>query len=567
MAEPLPAVVSRAQVGSALAGRQRPAAPADELGEEGRAAVVDTLIRLLEGLYAHLPLKRAMYAIDPVQRLRLLRQRVAVTGDAELHAEVAAVLTSLRDAHTRYVGPASLEGRVAALPFLVEAYGEAGHRRYVVSKIAAAWRQRHDPAFEPGVELLQWNAVPVDRAVDLYADRETGGRPDARRSRALTSLTVRPLQYLPAPDEDWVLLGYRDRDGHKQEVRVDWRVLTPGRALTALAAAPAGRRVVAADPAAELARRARKLLYAPEQWHAERRPQRPAAPAAGGGWIPTALHDAVAAREVTTRAGRLGYLRLWSFDVADDQAFVEEIARLLQLLPETGLVVDLRSNPGGLVWAAERMLQLMTPNRIRPTRFSFVATALTRAMVNLPQNEDDLEPWRDSVGEALATGELYSRAVPLTPEDRANDTGQVYAGPVVAVADANTYSAADLFAAGFVDNEVGVLVGVDDATGGGGANVWDVAEVRRSLAGSGLEPAELPGGVGFTIAARRATRSADGATIEDAGVRAQDHYPLTRRDLMDGNHGLLNHCGELLREQARSALLGGSEVLDVGGRR
>ena len=40
--------------------------------------IVDTFVELIEGLYAHLPLKRAMYAIDPLQRLRLLRQRVAI---------------------------------------------------------------------------------------------------------------------------------------------------------------------------------------------------------------------------------------------------------------------------------------------------------------------------------------------------------------------------------------------------------------------------------------------------------------------------------------------------------
>ena len=31
---------------------------------------------ILEGLYVHLPLKRAMHAIDPVQRLTLLERRM-----------------------------------------------------------------------------------------------------------------------------------------------------------------------------------------------------------------------------------------------------------------------------------------------------------------------------------------------------------------------------------------------------------------------------------------------------------------------------------------------------------
>jgi hypothetical protein len=66
-------------------------------------------------------------------------------------------------------------------------------------------------------------------------------------------------------------------------------------------------------------------------------------------------------------------------------------ARLLALLPQTGLVVDLRGNPGGLVWAAERMLQLFTDTPIAPTRFSLVASPLTREMANSPFNRLELE--------------------------------------------------------------------------------------------------------------------------------------------------------------------------------
>ena len=46
--------------------------------------------------------------------------------------------------------------------------------------------------------------------------------------------------------------------------------------------------------------------------------------------------------------------------------------RLLSRLPPDGLIVDLRGNPGGLVWAAERLLQLFTPHPVTTTRFSMV---------------------------------------------------------------------------------------------------------------------------------------------------------------------------------------------------
>ena len=90
------------------------------------------------------------------------------------------------------------------------------------------------------------------------------------------------------------------------------------------------------------------------------------------------------------RKTRLGYLRLWSFDVADDEAYLDEVIRLLTQLPDRGLIIDLRANPGGLIWAAERLLQLFTPRTVAPTRFSLLATALTRAMAAAPQNENEL---------------------------------------------------------------------------------------------------------------------------------------------------------------------------------
>ncbi len=551
--------------GAARPGRRaRTAGPAGDpaaLSDDDRRLVIDTFIELLDGLYTHLPLKRARYSIDPLQRLRLLRQRVDDRVDeiteAELHAELAAIMTSLRDAHTRYIGPTTLEGRVMTLPFLVEGYQQDDRRRYIVSKVAKHAQRIHDPQFVAGVELLDWNAVPIDRAVDLYSERETGGRPDARRSRALESLTIRALQYGPPPDEQWVVIGYRDAHRKRREIRVDWREHIPGRARTAVSG-DAGRRVMAVDPAAEMGRRVKKLLFARDLWMADQLPRSSPRKARRreGDWLETDFQDVVAARPVPHRGGPFGYLRLWSFDVADDDAFLADVVRLLRALPRRGLIIDLRGNPGGSVRAAERLMQLFTPRRVTTTGFSMVATALTRAMGSAPQNDPELTPWRSSLDQAVATGDVYSHAVALTPSDLANDIGQVYGGPVVAVVDANTYSAGDLFAAGFVDNDIGTLVCTDAATGGGGANVWDPDDVRDMLLGTAFEPKPLPGGIRYTVAARRATRSvtSSGSAIEDVGVAGQLHYPMTKRDLTGDNVGLHAFCIDLLRGQDRGDL-------------
>jgi Peptidase family S41 len=532
-----------------------------DLGPAQRAAVASTFIGLVEGLYAHLPLKRSMYAIDPVQRLRLLLQRAERIDPVDFHYEMAEIVTGLRDAHTRYVGPTEFEGAVAILPFLIEAYGPTSAPHYVVSKMAedtsVTGSQRY---FRPGVEIRTWNAVPMDRAVDRHADDETGGRPDARRARALESMTLRALQFGPPPDEQWVDIGYVDLKGRARTHRIEWRVVQPRSAATSGQGdgGAVGLRF-AIDPAAEVHRRVKKLLFKPRVWY-----QDLLATAAGpaltevpdGEWIPTTMQDALAAKVVTVRGQRLGYLRLWSFDVADDAAYLAEVIRLLALLPGRGLIVDLRSNPGGLIWAAERLFQLFTPNPVSPNGFSLLATSLTREMAAAPQNSADLTAWQASLDDAVATGELYSSAVPITPEDRCNDIGQVYGGPVVAIVDPNTYSAGDLFAAGFVDNRLGPLVSVGEATGGGGANVWSVDDVTSALLGTAHAQQPLPAGIGYTMSVRRATRSgaAAGAAIEDVGVRGDYQYAMTRRDLTDGNADLLSFAGRLVLGQRRTDL-------------
>ena len=87
-----------------------------------RLAIVNQAILLLEGFYVHLPLKRAMHGVDPLQRLRLLRRRIdQLGGETRFHAEMTAIFTSVRDLHTNYMLPSPYAEVAAVLPFRVEA--------------------------------------------------------------------------------------------------------------------------------------------------------------------------------------------------------------------------------------------------------------------------------------------------------------------------------------------------------------------------------------------------------------------------------------------------------------
>jgi hypothetical protein len=509
-----------------------------------RLNILDALSIVLNDTYAHLPLKRALYGFDVVRGLEHLRRQVTTMGDVQFHRELTLLINRLRDAHTQYQGPWTVKDPVASLPFLVEAYGPDDDPTYVVSKVdSQSVRDRH---FVERVTIEYWNGIPFDRAVDLHAESETGGRPDARRARALESLTSRSLWYVPPPNEKWVQLGYRDLRGKAREIRFNWTGIDPGRA-------PAASRSLASmtkraiNHAAEAVRRAKKYRFNHELWKAERRRAQRRKGRVDGA---AEFSDFLTVRPRRTSRGTFGYMRIWSFDVDDDEAFVQAAITLLRGVSDRGLIIDLRDNPGGYIWAAERLLQIFTPNPISPTKFALRATPLTAAMAKAVFNQDDLGPWAESLQTALETGEPYSTHLPITPLELCNNLGQHYGGPVVVVVDANTYSSGDLFTAGIVDNRIGTVVCVGQATGAGGANVWESDELRPALEAAGQTFPRLPASVSFRVAIRRAVRSgdADGTLIEDAGVPGQP-YAMTHDDIFYGNRDLIEHCAELLAAQ------------------
>jgi hypothetical protein len=416
-------------------------------------------------------------------------------------------------------------------------------------------RQFTAAGFVAGVELTHWNGTKIGTAIDLHAERETGGRPDARRAQALESLTLRPLRYALPPVEDWVTVSFVGKQG-PGEVQLRWQKVRIGDLPKATGEAGLAELAYAVDPLAEASRRVKKMFFSPTVWFESEAWVRGLAASGVADETsvvrPDDFRDVVRANTFEmTDGSKYGYLRLWSFDLVDDDGFIEHVVTELEKLPRRGLIIDLRSNPGGLIWAAERLLQLFTPHPIEPTRFSILATDISRTMVGAPQNQLNLAPWRSSLETAVISGEQHSRGVPLTPLERCNDFGQRYPGPVVAIVDANTYSAGDLFASGFVDNRIGSLISVDLATGAGGANVWRAQHVDRALRGTAAMPQPLPAGIDYTIAIRRATRAADvaGTGIEDRGVRGHFMRPLTKRDLQDDNRDLKEFCSRLLASE------------------
>lgn len=531
------------------------------LNPAGRLRLIKQASVLIRDLYTHLPLKRAMHSIDPLQRLRLLEQRADKPSTIEFHAELLAIFKELRDLHTNYSLPAPFGNQIAFLGILVEQYFENGEPKWMVSKVAE--NLVTDPTLVQGVEITHWNGMPIKTAVWRNSDKEAGSNLSARLARGLETLTLRFMRSSFPPDEDWVTITYLP-NGNPVETRLHWRIFDSGADLLAGAGNPQGlikdltvplRYNVGVDEEREYLRRARKLLFNRDAVkEAERvarykgRVPRSTARLDAANAIATSRPDEITARTVSTSSGTFGYLRLWTFHMRDGNinAFINEFIRLLRdEMPIEGLVLDVRGNGGGFIIAAEFLLQLLTPKHISPEPSQFVATSGTLELVKAVSN---MAAWRPSLEQAVSTGALYSAGIPLSPEDLVNSFGQIYFGPVVLVTDAYCYSACDMFAAGFQDHEIGPVLGVDETTGAGGANVVTHDSLVSDWTGGPLQT--LPGGAKMRVSLRRTLRvgARAGEPIEDLGVMRNEEHSMTRNDLLNGNVDLLDTAGALLAQ-------------------
>jgi C-terminal processing protease CtpA/Prc len=516
--------------------------------------LVDQALLVIDELYVHLSLKRAIHAIDPIQSLKLLRLHLErFATEQEFHNAMISIFMGLRDLHTNYILPDPYKSRVATLPFRVEEFYDGDTRRYIVTKVSAGVS---DANFRVGVIPTHWNGLPIDRAVQINAQREAGSNDAARHAQGLASLTVRWMGTSLPPDEDWIIVRYLDGEVAR-EAKFEWRIFEPGKPASGVDALTASGPIamhLGVDAKTEIQRRVYKLLFSPEAVAAERMMASGAAmdhtPLANVSVLPDVFPSF---RDVQTKSGTFAYIRIATFNVAAEP-LVEEFIRLAGMLSQNGLILDVRGNGGGNIFAGERLLQVLTPGPIQPAQFSFVSSRLVQKLcASIP----DLNPWLPSIVQATEIGASFSRGFPLTPVDACNSIGQRYQGPIVLVTDASCYSTTDIFAAGFQDHGIGVILGTSDRTGAGGANVWTYDAVRSNLTTPDSPLTQLPNGATFRVALRRAIRSgrSAGDLLEDLGVTPDQSYRMTKNDVLNGNVDMIEAAAKLLASGPAAASL------------
>ena len=383
---------------------------------------------LLEQNYVHLPLKMAMHAVNPVQRLRLLRtqltRQTAQTMGPEwlFHREMASIFMSVRDLHTNYLLPKPFAGKVAYLPFVLEKATEPDGDHYLVTSIVTGFTA---PGFGLGVEVTHWNGVPIGTAVEINGLRLAGSNRAASLARGLDSLTIRPLLMQLPPEEDWIDVTYVDRrreHGRDAAWPGRWRPTCRPRPISTRCPPRRSRTPWTWTPTSATERA--KQLYHPDVVRLENEQTEAgqlAEPQAVGA-ADVADHHAVGLPRPHGhhRHGTFGQIRIFTFCVQDPVGFRDEFVRLISLLPQNGLIVDVRGNGGGHMHASEFTLQTLTPRRDRPG-----AGAVHRhpaepgAVPAAPGRPEgiDLGPWFSSLDQSVETGATFSSAFTITPSD------------------------------------------------------------------------------------------------------------------------------------------------------
>ena len=528
-----------------------------------RQIILDQALSLFT-LYPHLPFKVQNFpktddfpGVMPVALLNKIRSQLKELGETDFHLSVQLAFANVRDVHTSYVMPAFYQGSVAFLPFQVRFYEEAGTKHYVVTKIMETGIPTEFLDFQPGVEIVRWNGNPIADEVQQSSALHPGANPASAQLRGTVALTARPIGTLgllaswtqPFAKDSFAVVNYIHPNSTPRKIVFPWAVATgfdvsqffPGSAYSVSLSQRQvqfasdvfwGQELISQTKSiiADLGlQRAQPGTHSPPV--CPTKDGKPAIDLSQLSVLPTVFQfqfaDGTQQLPSQTNPAALmwngkkcGYIRIASFgadltalDVT--RTLLDEFERILVIMNQQapdGLILDIRTNPGGDIAAAERMLQMLTPGAILPERFQLANTPAVRAFLKLvasglEQGHSELpadtvsefRPWAaDATMAPPPDGPLLTSGQYLTRPDDANDTGQIYQGPVVLLTDALTYSAADIFAGGFQDNNVGDVMGSDSTTGGGGANVWSHADLltARVLPLQPL-PGRLEHGAGF----------------------------------------------------------------------
>lgn len=286
-------------------------------------------------------------------------------------------------------------------------------------------------------------------------------------------------------------------------------------------------------------------------------------------------HELLNATTITpTNGTAFGVLRIESFSPSDPEAFLAEAGRLLSLLPSTGLVVDVRRNPGGLSTMTGALFQMIFsrtdesggggPSTLSALPYSYpLVMRATRLMLRVLGRRTSAAfgaRLRRLIGRHVETGAEFTGPWTDIPLGLSFDATRKYKGDrVVVLTDSTSFSAAELFTMLVKESDYvaqkRLVLGTDPSTNGAGATVNTLSDIAESvMENSGDEEekrifGDLPKGVDATTATfrfYRAGRGAMGELVEHYGVPADEVYYENLLDAVFEDEALFTYIGQMI---------------------
>jgi len=150
-----------------------------------------------------------------------------------------------------------------------------------------------------------------------------------------------------------------------------------------------------------------------------------------------------------------------------------------------GLIVDVCDNGGGNVTFAEDIVNYLRPKKEVPVNQNTASFVLSHFNKNIVEKnyENWFFDWKNDIKQSwndrLLSGELFSKGFIFPSDGNYDDDFWWGSKPKILLTNSRCYSATDSFAACFQDNHCGVIVGNNNTTGAGGANVFTLSLLRE----------------------------------------------------------------------------------------
>jgi hypothetical protein len=507
-----------------------------QLSDVQKATTTAQARLLLENVFVHQQAKLDFHKIDVAAiSADFAQSSASLNGRAYLDA-LGTTFLSNRDLHTNYTAPAKMLCSRTLLPFTLE--------RITGDKLIISALRLDDPitAISPevrtlklGDELVRYNGKEVADAVKEKMILSAGANDDARFNGGVRYLTWNPSSK-PIPDGNSVELVFRKADGTElPPMNLSWITRTDRTCLASGRRAPVDLQKTVNPRKPFLEGLEVEQLEIKEAFANATQPKADLTPTP---------EPEINYSIIEKDGKKYGFLRLNSFapvKKSDDESvdIVEDI--LVNKFRDTdGLIIDLRSNPGGNIVFADKLAQLFLPTDKELIQFRLRANDTLKFYLEhqRPELSSSTGLMLEKVNQAIVDKQSYTSTFSIALENAVHSWGTAYYKPVILLTNASCYSSCDMFSATLQDTGRVEIIGADESTGGGGANVV----TTEALYGSLKDGAENKGpfhlldlGQEMRVAFRETVRGGfhAGELLENFGARSMQVLRSTRRDVLE----------------------------------